>query len=117
MVTNNSLLDINRIAFKTFQGYIFVNYEDIIRIEADHNNSLLFKVNETNPIKLAGNIAKLESVLEKIDYFFKCHRCHIINVFHLVHFFEKDRILTTTNGNIPISKNKIKEFKEVYCFY
>ncbi len=46
---------------------------------------------------------------------FRCHRSHIVNLKYLVQFKEKPRILVTQKGEIPISENFVKEFKEFWC--
>lgn len=54
-----------------------------------------------------------EEELKPFDYFFKCHRSYIINLYCVSSFTTKD-ILMRSNESIPISRNIRKNFEETY---
>lgn len=105
----------NKQVFKTTEGYVFLNFEEIIRIEADYKHSLLYSTTRDKPIRLINGISDVENMIHKELFFFRCHRSHIVNVSHIWQFKEKVKILSTSKGEIPISTKKVKEFKELMC--
>ena len=104
----------NRIAFKTVEGYVFLDPEEIIRIEANLHQSLLFSTRQEKPFKLAVNITVAENELELYNKLF-FFRCHLVNVIHIMEFKEKIKLLITSRGDIPISINRIYDFKKIMC--
>lgn len=104
-----------RITFKTIEGYVFVNFCEIVHIEARRNHIALFINNQPEPLQVLLCMQDVEKKLEKNPVFFKCHRSHLVNLLYVQEFKEKDRILVTQHGEIPISEQYIKCFKDTYC--
>lgn len=107
---------LDKIPLKTVQGYDFVSFSEIIRIEAVHNNCNIFLLENEKALKVLCNMIHIESFL-LTPYFFRCHRSHIVNMNHVLRFIEKDRKLITINGEVPISEDRIKQLKKEYFYF
>jgi len=104
-----------KITIRTPEGYVFIDYHEIVRIEALRNHTVMFLDSQTEPIKI---LLCMKEVVEKSQngsIFFKCHRSHLVNLLYVQEFKEKARVLVTKNGDVPIAKEYIKEFKNAYC--
>ncbi|MDA3880718.1 MAG: LytTR family DNA-binding domain-containing protein [Prolixibacteraceae bacterium] len=102
----------DKIVFKTSDGYAILKPEGIIRIEADHNYSLLFSIHRDDPIKIYMNLSCVEEKIRS-DSFFRCHRSHVVNISHIIQLKHKARRLTTTSGEVPISPDTLKLLKDI----
>jgi len=102
------------ICLKTILGYEFYEYEEIIMFRANHNYSDVFIIDNNKPVKALYNLCTIERIF-KSDSFFRCHKSYIINLKHVHRFKISERTLELRSGIIiPISKNKIKKFKELF---
>jgi len=105
---------IKPVILKTITGYEFLNYDEIIRVEANRKVTLVYIVNRDKPLIVFCNLLTIESLLS-IPAFYRCHRSHIVNIRHIKGFLVKSRQLVMINGNeIPISEERIREFKEKF---
>lgn len=104
-----------RITIKTPEGYVFIDYHEIVRIEALHNHTNMFLSSQEKPIKILPCMKEVVEKSQNGSTFFKCHRSHLVNLLYVQEFKEKARILVTKNGDVPIAKEYIKEFKSAYC--
>ncbi|MGL4909648.1 MAG: LytTR family DNA-binding domain-containing protein, partial [Cetobacterium sp.] len=88
---------------------------DILYIEADEKETHIFTENGMYSSKM--KISQLESVLTD-NLFFRCHRSYIVNIDKIVEvepWFNSTYILKVTNSSfkIAVSRNKVKELKEI----
>ena len=105
---------IKPVILKTITGYEFLNYDEIIRIEADRKVIFVYTITRDKPLKVFSNLLAVESLLS-MPAFYRCHRSHIVNMRHIKGFLVKSRQLVMINGNeIPISEDRIREFKEKF---
>lgn len=104
-----------RIPIKTPEGYVFVDYHEIVRIDASHNHTVMFLASQTESIKILPPMKEVVEKSQNGSIFFQCHRSHLVNLLYVQEFKEKARELVTKNGSVPIAKEYIKEFKEAYC--
>jgi len=103
---------IKPVILKTIIGYEFLNYDEIICVEANRKVTLVYIVNRDKPLMVFYNLLTIESLLS-IPAFYRCHRSHIVNMRHIKGFLVKSHQLVMINGNeIPISEGRIRDFKE-----
>lgn len=89
-------------------SYIILK-EEIMYIEVMGKYSTIFTEKKNYKLKLS--MKEVEKILEAKN-FFKCHRSFLINLKKVEGLSEKDGVIKISNDiNIPISRNKIKEFK------
>jgi len=105
----------NKVPFKTNEGYVFFNTNDIVRFEASRNHILVYVVSVEKPYNIQMSITEIQLKLNNEKIMFKCHRCHLINLMHVLEFKEKSRIILTNNGSVPLSETYLKSFKETWC--
>ena len=97
------------IALPTFEGYDFIDINDIIYAQADGNYTKVFTTNKTYFVSKT-----LKEVIEMISFsqFFRPHQSYYININHC-HKYHKGKggFITMKNGdNIPVSRAKKEAF-------
>lgn len=96
---------INKLIISSSEGYRFIEYHDIIRLESLSNYTKIFTVNNKSYI-----VSKtMKSILQKLPKlsFLRVHNSHVINV-HEIELLSKDQIRMSDNRYVPISRNKRK---------
>jgi two-component system LytT family response regulator len=101
------------LVIKTNLGNSFFNYQDIIRFEANGHYTVVF-LSEGKKIQCTLSISTLNDELPK-SKFFRCHRCHIVNLSHISNYNSKTSILTVAENEIPISRSYQQEFMELFA--
>lgn len=110
--------DMNRINKITglLDNKIFViSVDDIYYIETANKENLIYTKDETYVSKLT--ISKLEELLPK-DKFYRTHRSYIVNLDRIIEvepWFNGTYLLKIADFKfkVPISRNNVKEFKEL----
>jgi Response regulator of the LytR/AlgR family len=98
------------LVIKTCDGYEYFNYHEVIRFQADGNNTLVYIINRDEPLRISCSLSTVEQRYLNAQ-FYRCHRSHIINLQYLVKFNDKSRQLTLVEKQVvPISENYLKEF-------
>lgn len=103
----------NKFAIPTSDGLLFVNYDEIIHLEAQDQYTTLY-LTDGRKMLSSRNIKSFEDKLSE-RVFFRVHRSHIINlIHHLKEFHRTDGgIVAMSNGvEIPISRRKLPQFME-----
>jgi two-component system LytT family response regulator len=101
-----------RLPINTKDGIENVNIEEIVRLEADSNYTLVHMANKT-VYKVSKTLKDFESPLcFKDSMFMRIHQSHIINLKHVVKYTKGEPGLVQMKDNyrIPLSKNKKEEF-------
>lgn len=89
----------NKIALTTNEGFIFVNYNDIIRCEAQGNYTMFFLKNSDSYL-ITKTLKHYENLLFK-KQFFRIHKSHLINLNYVRKFFKgKQGTVETIDGKI-----------------
>lgn len=101
-----------KIMLPHFSGGRIVPLKDIVHFDADNHYTRVFIRNEPE-LFLSKPLKYFESRIDGF-WFFKLHKSHIINLYHLVAFVSDDgRHALMSNGReIPVSALKIDEFME-----
>lgn len=107
--------NITKITVNLDSKMFVLSTNDILYIEADEKETHIFTENGMYSSKM--KISQLESVLTD-NLFFRCHRSYIVNIDKIVEvepWFNSTYILKVTNSNfkIAVSRNKVKELKEI----
>lgn len=86
-----SLLNVyDKLIFRTYSGYLFVNPADIIYAEADGNYCVLHLTGSIKEV-ISGNIGNLERILEP-SRFFRIHRSCIIALPYLSKLYSGKKV-------------------------
>lgn len=93
------------------KGFIIINHNDILAIEADRNNSIIHKKNGEK-IQVQKNLRAMEESVP-MSHFFKAHRSCIINAQYVTEI-NRERCLVLLDQTLhqPISQNNIKPLLE-----
>lgn len=99
-----------RITLYHTRGFRIVNEEDIVRLEADNNCTMLYfsdgtKYLDTKTLKV------FEELLPEDD-FLRIHKSHIVNLNYVREYLSQDGGLVALRDgyHVPISRNKLSEF-------
>ncbi|MGL4671255.1 LytR/AlgR family response regulator transcription factor, partial [Cetobacterium sp.] len=108
-------LSIKKITVNLDSKMVVLSTKNILYIEADEKESHIFTEEAMYSSKL--KISQLEKILDEAT-FFRCHRSYIINIDKIVEvepWFNGTYILKVSNSNfkIAVSRNKVKELKEI----
>ena len=110
---NKSLIDLlthknNTISVPTKDGYIFVKTDNLVRLEgADGYTKIICKDN--HEYLSSYNLGKFLEILQD-HVFFQSHRSHIINLKYVTRYLNEGYVELNNHTNVPLSKNKRKEF-------
>ncbi|MGL5175090.1 MAG: LytR/AlgR family response regulator transcription factor [Cetobacterium sp.] len=107
--------NIKKITVNSDSKMLVVSTDNILYIEADEKETNIFmkEIMYTSKLK----ISQLENILSE-ELFFRCHRSYIVNIDKIIEvepWFNGTYILKVSNSNfkIPVSRNKVKELKEI----
>lgn len=113
----NSIKDFNikKITVNLDSKMVVLSTDDILYIEADEKETHIFTESNMYTSKL--KISQLETILPE-NIFFRGHRSFIVNIDKIVEvepWFNGTYILKVLNCDfkIPVSRNKVKELKEI----
>ncbi len=97
---------INKIALNTTNGFIFVNFDDIVRCEAQDNYTTVHLLNGTS-VLITKTLKHYEDILRDKN-FFRAHKSHLINLKYVRKFIKgKQGLIETTDGlTIEVSNRK-----------
>jgi len=90
-------------------GMMKIHYNDIIFISMLSHNAIIYTENKNYEMRKTAN--ELIELLP--DYFIRCHRSYIINLFK-VDCVYKDSLLVTNGDKIPISRNNSKLVNDAF---
>ena len=100
-----------KLAIPVKDGFVYINTDEIVRLEADRAYTLIFT---TGSKYLASrNIREYEHLLPA-EHFFRAHNSHLLNLYHVQKFLREDGFFALmTDGSKPeISRRKKDEFLE-----
>lgn len=99
----------NNIALPIFEGLMYLQMSNIIRVEAE-KNYCKFWLKEGKPVVISKNIGTYESSLATFG-FMRIHRSHIINLCRVMKFIRQDGVYVQMEDGfkIPVSNSKREE--------
>jgi two-component system LytT family response regulator len=106
----------SRLLLPESNGYIFINTNEIIRLEADRNYTRIFQINK-QPLISSFNLGWFEQNIEKYG-FFRISKSHLINLSHIERYIKASGgiIIMDDKTQISISDSKKEEFRKLFEF-
>lgn len=103
-----------KVALPTSQGYSFVRFGDIMRIEALTNGALFFLISKDQIIVSRG-MKECEDLLPS-NYFVRVHKSHIVNIHHVKRYNKGDggTLVMDDGVSVEVSRRKKDEFLEAF---
>jgi two-component system LytT family response regulator len=100
-----------KIGLPNADGIKFVDFNDIISLEADGMYTKVSTLND-GTILVSKPLKFFVETLQKIKVFYRPHRSYLINLTHIKEYVKKDGgyILMGNNKTVSISKDKKEEF-------
>jgi len=108
-ITNHQLI------LQTQEGELRMIVKDIIRIRGEGNYSYIFLKNNKKKL-VTKTLLQLKELLDNKG-FYRCHKSHIINGFHIVGIPKTSSVIQSDGEELPISRRKKVEFKLWYENY
>lgn len=104
----------DKIAIPSLEGVHFINIKDIIRVEAESNYSV-FHFADKRKMTASKTLKQVEEALEGYS-FFRPHKSYIINLHYISRYIrgEGGVIIMTDGSEVEVSRNKKKEFLELF---
>ncbi|WP_299108804.1 LytTR family DNA-binding domain-containing protein [uncultured Tenacibaculum sp.] len=103
-----------KIALPFLDGIKFVNFEDIILLEADGMYTKI-TTNTTSEILVSKPLKHFVTLLSNQAMFYKPHRSYLINLSYIKEYIKKEGgyIVMDNNRTVSISKDRKEEFLEI----
>ena len=99
-----------KLPLPTLEGFVFVNFEDIVHAEADRAYSV-FSLNTHERIMVSSPLGDFEERLLNHN-FIRVHYSHIINLGQVKQYIrgEGGHVIMTTGETVPVSRSRKDEF-------
>lgn len=99
-----------KLPLPTQEGYVFINFEDIVHAEAGGSYSIFSLINRSKII-VSKPLGNFEERLLNHD-FIRVHKSHIINLGQIVKYVrgEGGHVVMTTDETVPVSRHRKDEF-------
>ena len=97
----------NKLIIPTIKGVSFIPQKEVIHIEGFDGYTKIHLIDNTEIVS-SYNIGKYEKMMN--NFFYKCHKSHIINLEKVRHFENEGYIVLENKKRVPVSKTKRKEF-------
>lgn len=110
---NNKKSSHNKLAVPTRDGLDFITLEDIIRLEAESNYTIIYL--DHHKLVSTRHLKEYEDILPG-GQFFRAHHSHIINLSHVVayHKGEGGYVKMSDGSTVDIAKRKKKDFLALF---
>lgn len=105
IVENNT--STKKLIIPTLKGISFIPQIEIVHIEGYEGYTKIHLINNSEIVS-SYNIGKYEKMMN--NYFYKCHKSHIINLNMVRQFENEGYIILENKKRVPVSKTKRKEF-------
>jgi two-component system LytT family response regulator len=105
--------ELKRIALPVESGWLFVDIETILHLEADGSYTHIF-LNDGSKLLISKKLKEFETLLDQNHKFFRTHRSHIINIDAIKKYIKQDggTILLSNHANIPLARERKEAFQE-----
>lgn len=100
------------LSLQTQEGLVRIPLKEIILIEGERNYSSIH-LSSKKKILSTKSLGSLEEILTDKG-FFRTHKSHLINYFHITSFQNKTNIVLSNNVKLPIARRKKSSFIEWY---
>ena len=104
-----------RLAVPSSQGVFFFTLDEILRLEADRNYTVIHLVGK-RPFVASKTLKHFEEMLEEFS-FIRTHKSHLVNSFHIVRLSnDHEYVLLSDGAKIEISRRKKDEVQQQLNF-
>ncbi|RQO29959.1 DNA-binding response regulator [Taibaiella sp. KBW10] len=99
-----------KISLPTLEGFLFIDYNDILRCEASGSYSN-FHLSDGRKIMVSMRLKECETLLPE-QVFYRVHHSHIINVNHVVKYIRGrvGQVVLTGNVVVEVASSKKEQF-------
>lgn len=99
---------VNRLAIQSVEGYVMVDYDEIVRLEAESNYTHIYCVKKK--YTAARLLRNFEEQLEESG-FIRVHSSHIVNIKHILHYQRGDGgyVVMSDHSQVEVSRSRKKE--------
>jgi two-component system LytT family response regulator len=99
-----------KLPLPTMEGFVFVNFEDIVHAEADRSYSIFSVINRAK-IMVSKPLGDFEGRLINRN-FIRVHKSHIINLDHVTEYVRGDGgyVVMTDQATVPVSRRSKDDF-------
>ena len=99
-----------KLPLPTMEGFVFVNFEDIVHAEADRSYSVFSVINRAR-VMVSKPLGDFEERLINRN-FIRVHKSHIINLDHVSAYVRGDGgyVVMTDQVTVPVSRQRKDEF-------
>lgn len=106
--------NVRKIGLPVSNGVLFVEFNDIIMLEADRMYTKIFTINDGD-ILVSKPLKFFTDILIDVVEFYKPHRSYLINLKHIKQYINQDGgyIIMNNQKTVGISRDKKEEFFEV----
>lgn len=104
----------NKIAIPTVEGFVFINFDDIIRCEANGAYTNIY-TSRKEKITASRNIKEYENQLPR-PHFFRIHNSHLINVNRILKY-KKGRggtVIMEDGSQIEVASRRRSDFLDIF---
>ena len=104
----------NKIAIPTGEGLIFMELDNLIRLEAQGSYTIIY-INNKEKILASRNIKEFEEILSS-THFFRIHNSHIINLNRIIKYNKgRGGTLTMDDGSqIEVASRRKIDFLNIF---
>jgi two-component system LytT family response regulator len=101
----------DKIVLSHFQGFSVHNIDELIRLEADDNYTVVY-LKDKKPVTISKTLKHFEDCCG--NSFFRIHKSHLINLKYLKEFSNLDGgfAIMADGSKLPVSRRKYSEFIE-----
>jgi two-component system, LytTR family, response regulator len=112
-IQNTGLPFIQKIPLPTSEGFVFVNTEDIVHLEADRSYSV-FSLRDGKKIMVSKPMSDFEERLLR-NNFYRVHNSHIINLLQVVKYVrgEGGHLVMSNDAVVPVSRSRKDDFLKI----
>ncbi len=105
----------NSICIKSYGEKRYIKVSQISFVEGDGKYCKIHLINKKEPIDCVETLSAVEEKIDSND-FFRCHKSFLINLKYVDSFTHSDLVMQD-EALIAISRQKYKQFSEVYAEY
>jgi len=101
---------IGKLSVPTLDGFLFIDFDSIIRCKAEDNYTEIF-LNNNQKIVVSRTLGDIEEMLEGHS-FFRVHQTHLINLKYLKKYIKGDggQVVMNDGSTVNVARRKKEEF-------
>lgn len=107
--------EFKKIGLPVKDGVVFVNFDDIILLEAERMYTNIYINEQNRPILISKPLKYFVNLLQHLPFFYKPHRSYYVNLKYINKYVKSDGgyIVMDNNKQVSLSKEKTEEFMQL----